>query len=191
MSYSGLKYEDIKKNPLITRYLCSLVGIFNTSAGVKCVVQLGLYGNSILGLGTAKHNDYLKRAYNLKDLGCFMMTELGHGSNVQQLLTTAHYIHSERAFVLNTPHELGMKFWIGNLGRTANMGVCFANLIINNKNEGIHVFLVKIRNDKGDILPGINLGDCGPKFGMNGIDNGWVIFRRVKIPYDFLLDKFS
>lgn len=106
-------------------------------------------------------------------------------------MTTAHYIHSERAFVLNTPHELGMKFWIGNLGRTANMGVCFANLIINNKNEGIHVFLVRIRNDKGDILPGINLGDCGPKFGMNGIDNGWVIFRRVKIPYDFLLDKYS
>ena len=38
MEYSGLKYEDIKKNPLITWYLCALAGIFNASAGTKCVV---------------------------------------------------------------------------------------------------------------------------------------------------------
>ena len=84
-----------------------------------------------------------------------------------------------------------MKFWIGNLGRTANVGVCFANLIVNKKSHGIHVFVVPIRDIKGEILPGIHLGDCGPKMGMNGIDNGGVLFRKVKVPYDSLLDKFS
>ena len=86
---------------------------------------------------------------------------------------------------------MGMKFWIGNLAKTANYGVCFANLVIGQKNYGIHIFLVPIRNQKGEILPGINLGDCGPKLGINGVDNGWALFRRVKIPYDNLLDKYS
>ena len=71
------------------------------------------------------------------------------------------------------------------------MGVVFANLIVKGVNYGIHVFLIKVRDDKGKILPGINIGDCGHKMGMNGIDNGWAIFRHVKIPYDNLLDKFS
>ncbi len=84
-----------------------------------------------------------------------------------------------------------MKFWIGNLARTANYGVVFANLIVDKVNYGIHVFLVKVRDDKGMILPGLNIGDCGHKMGQNGIDNGWAIFRNVKIPYDNLLDKFS
>ena len=84
-----------------------------------------------------------------------------------------------------------MKFWIGNLSRTANIGVCFANLIIDNKSYGIHVFIVKLRNDRGEVLPGINIGDCGPKLGMNGIDNGWIMFNKIKVPYDSLLDRFS
>lgn len=84
-----------------------------------------------------------------------------------------------------------MKFWIGNLARTANFGVCFANLIIGEKNYGIHVFIVKLRDEKGKVLPGINIGDCGPKLGMNGVDNGFALFRRVVIPYDYLLDRYS
>lgn len=35
------------------------------------------------------------------------------------------------------------------------------------------------------------MGDCGPKLGMQGIDNGWCKFNNVEIPYDNLLDKFS
>ena len=71
-----------------------------------------------------------------------MMTEMGHGSNLQGILTTAHYNHDRRSFIIHTAHELGTKFWIGNLARTANYGVVFANLIINKQSEGIHVFLV-------------------------------------------------
>lgn len=106
-------------------------------------------------------------------------------------MTTATYIHKKRGFILNTPHELGMKFWIGNLARTANYGVCFAKLIMNDWNFGIHVFLVPLRDDLGNVYPGIELGDCGHKLGGNGIDNGWVKFRRLFLPYDYLLDKYS
>jgi acyl-CoA oxidase len=84
-----------------------------------------------------------------------------------------------------------MKYWIGNLGRTCNKGVVFANLIIKGKNQGIHVFLIDIRDNKQNLKPGIELGDCGPKLGLNGIDNGWCLFKHFKVPYDCLLDKYS
>ena len=191
IKYSGLKAEDFLQNPKNYLYINEILGEINMSSGGKVGVHFGLYCTTIEKLGTNKHLDLLKRGLGLKDLGCFMMTEVGHGSNVQGILTTAHYLHSERSFILNTPHELGMKFWIGNLARTANYGVVFANLIVGEHNHGVHVFFIKIRDDKGNVLPGIVLGDCGPKLGMNGIDNGWVIFNSVQLPYFNLLDKYS
>lgn len=191
IKYSELKPEDFIKNPNNLFYINEILGEILMSAGGKVGVHYGLYCTTIEKLGTSKHLDLLKRGLGLKDLGCFMMTEIGHGSNVQGILTTAHYLHSERSFILNTPSEMGMKFWIGNLSRTANMGVVFANLIVGDRNHGVHVFIVRVRDDKGYVLPGITLGDCGPKLGMNGIDNGWAIFKSVEIPYFYLLDKYS
>ena len=48
-----------------------------------------------------------------------------------------------------------------------------------------------MRNERGDLVPGLEVGDCGPKIGLNGVDNGWALFHRLEIPYDNLLDKFS
>lgn len=41
------------------------------------------------------------------------------------------------------------------------------------------------------LVPGVMIGDCGPKEGLDGIDNGWLKFNNLKLPYDSLLDKFS
>ncbi len=188
---SNITFDELKNNPNILKYLNEIAGSFNTSTATKFVVHLGLYCNTIKALGTDKHYKFYRRGLEMKDLGCFLMTEMGHGSNVQGIVTTAHYLHSQRAFYINTPHETGMKFWIGNLARTANYGVCFANMIVQDINYGVHVFIIKLRDEKGQIYPGIEIGDCGHKMGMNGIDNGWAIFRRQKIPYDNLLDKYS
>ncbi len=163
----------------------------NSSTATKIGVHFGLYCTTLLKLGTKKHFHLVERGYALKDLGCYLMTEIGHGSNVQGIVTTATYNHANRSFIINTPHEIGIKYWIGNLGRTANSGLVFANLIVNKHNYGIHVFLVPIRNQKGKVTRGITLGDCGPKLGMNGVDNGWASFNRVEIPYFNLLDKYS
>jgi acyl-CoA oxidase len=35
------------------------------------------------------------------------------------------------------------------------------------------------------------IGDCGPKNGLNGIDNGFLIFKNVKVPLANMLDKFA
>jgi len=41
------------------------------------------------------------------------MTELGHGSNVQGLETTAHYDPKTQEFIINTPTDSAQKYWIG------------------------------------------------------------------------------
>jgi acyl-CoA oxidase len=45
------------------------------------------------------------------------MTELGHGSNVQGIGTTAVYDKATGEFVINTPTDVDRKWWIGHAGR--------------------------------------------------------------------------
>lgn len=72
------------------------------------------------------------------------------------------------------------------------MTVCWAQMYINGKCHGVNAFIVPIRNkDTHRMMPGVIVGDCGPKNGFEGIDNGFMIFNNVRIPYDNLLDKFS
>ena len=43
----------------------------------------------------------------------------------------------------------------------------FAQLTINGKWEGPHVFVVRIRNDDGSPVQGVTIRDNGPKMGLN------------------------
>eukprot|EP00347_Sterkiella_histriomuscorum_P018656 403344680 len=132
-----------------------------------------------------------KRAAKLEDLCCFCMTELAHGSNVQGIKTTATYDPSTREFVLNTPTDQDMKFWIGNLAKTATHGVVFAQLYTLGKNQGVHPFVVHLRDPKNhQPYPGLLIGDCGAKIGHHGIDNGFIKFSSYRISKDALLDKY-
>jgi len=168
------------------------LGAHEPGLPVRLSVHLLLYGDTLKLLGTAKHSQLYDRMITFKDYGCFCMTELGHGSNVSKVETTATYDHASRQFVLNSPVGTAAKWWIGALGKTANMAVVFAQLIIGETNHGVHVFVMPIRDySTHDVLSGLKIGDCGPKEGLNGIDNGWMLFQNYRVPYDALLDRFS
>ncbi len=85
-----------------------------------------------------------------------------------------------------------MKFWIGGASKTSNTSAIFAQLYLDGKCYGPHAFILPIR-DKSTHLPlsGIILGDCGKKEGLDGIDNGFMIFDNVRIPKANLLNRFS
>ena len=159
---------------------------------VKAGVQFGLFAGAILHLGTEKHHErYLADAVSGRLLGCFAMTETGHGSNVQALGTTATYDDSTGEFVIHTPTAAARKDYIGNAARDGRMAAVFAQLVVGGEVHGVHCLLVPIRADDGTPLPGVTLSDCGPKLGLNGVDNGRIVFDHVRVPRDALLDRYA
>lgn len=157
---------------------------------MKFAVHFGLYAKTIAALGTEKHEELIQRAIRMDDLGCFMMTELSHGSNVQSCKTTATFDPTTQEFVFNTPSQADIKFWIGNLAKTAHLGVVFAQLITKGKKKGVHAFVIPLRNRKTHkVLPGLTVGDCGAKVGLHGMDNGFVYFKDYRVHKNCLLDK--
>ena len=85
-----------------------------------------------------------------------------------------------------------MKFWIGAAASTATVTVAWAQLYIGETCYAVHIFIVPLRDERShDLLPGIMIGDCGPKNGANEVDNGFIMFDRVRIPVANLLNKLS
>lgn len=57
-------------------------------------------------------------------------------------------------------------------------------------NHGLHGFLVPIRDPRNlQPYPGVLVGDIGEKIGLNGIDNGFVMFNHYRIPRENLLNR--
>ncbi len=120
------------------------------------------------------------------------MTELGHGSNVQALETTATFDETSDEFVIHTPSLTATKWWIGGAAHTATHAVVFAQLLIRGKRHGVKSFVVPLRNASDYTLkPGVSIGDLGKKMGRDGIDNGWVQFSHVRIPRMYMLMKHT
>ncbi|TVZ16726.1 acyl-CoA dehydrogenase [Maribacter sp. MAR_2009_72] len=161
------------------------------SLTIKFGVQFGLFGGSIQKLGTKKHHDkYLTKTGEAELLGCFAMTETGHGSNVRGIKTTATYDKATETFIIHTPGKNDNKEYIGN-ALHSKMASVFAQLIVDGKNEGVHAILVPLRNEKHELLPGIRIEDNGYKLGLNGVDNGKIWFNQVSVPKVNLLNKYG
>ncbi len=83
-----------------------MLAMSDLSLMVKAGVQWGgLFGGAVENLGTERHHKaYVQRIIDLDLMGCFGMTETGHGSDVQALETTATYDPATQEFVINSPH---------------------------------------------------------------------------------------
>lgn len=156
----------------------------------------GMFIPAIKGSGTQEQQQkWLPLAYKMQIIGCYAQTELGHGSNVQGLETTATFDPQTDEFIIHSPTLTSSKWWPGGLGKIATHAIVYARLITEGKDHGVHGFIVQLRSlEDHKPLPGITVGDIGTKFGngaYNTMDNGVLRLDHVRIPRDQMLMRVS
>ncbi|KAJ0180775.1 hypothetical protein K1T71_004179 [Dendrolimus kikuchii] len=164
----------------------------NPSVSVKGAIGIYLFSNALLSLGTERHLKFYEASnVNKEILSSFALTEIAHGSDARLMRTTATYDPAQKQFVIHTPDFEAAKCWVGNLGRTCTHTMLFAQLITpDGTNHGLHGFVVPIRDPLTlETYPGLIVGDMGEKIGVNGIDNGFIMFNQYRIPRENLLNR--
>ena len=97
----------------------------------------------------------------------YVQTEIGHGSDIQKLKTCCTFDQETQEFVFNTPDIKAYKWWPGDLALFCNYVLVMARLISNGKDHGVFPFFFKIRDpETHKLLPGLTVGDIGPKLGF-------------------------
>ncbi|XP_044201793.1 peroxisomal acyl-coenzyme A oxidase 1 isoform X2 [Thunnus albacares] len=135
---------------------------------------------------------WLPLAESFQAVGTYAQTEMGHGTHLRGLETTATYDPATQEFVMNSPTVSSIKWWPGGLGKTSNHAIVLAQLYTQGKCHGLHAFIVNIRDmSTHQPLPGVVVGDIGPKFGFNEVDNGFLKLENVRIPRENMLMKYA
>ncbi|KAF5307964.1 hypothetical protein FQR65_LT06531 [Abscondita terminalis] len=166
--------------------------IVSSDAIVKIVVDLILAQMSVILLGNEDHKDFAEAAWKSLKPSAFALTEVAHGSDTRNMKTIATYDESSKEFIINTPNFKAAKCWLGNLSASCSMAVVFAQLYTKGVCYGLHAFMVPIRDPKTHVpYPGLTIKDCGKKVGLNGVDNGVLMFHNYRIPRTYLLNKFA
>lgn len=107
LGFPGVTSDTPDHKSFMTAF--EMLALGDLSLVVKAGVQIGLFGGSIYFLGTERHRALLPDIASLEMLGCFAMSEVGHGSNVAHLETTATYDAEKHELILHTPSESARK----------------------------------------------------------------------------------
>ncbi|XP_043266222.1 probable peroxisomal acyl-coenzyme A oxidase 1 isoform X2 [Colletes gigas] len=178
---------------VFTHVLGGMFGSAILKDGNPLLVHYAMFLPAIMGQGTTKQQEYwITRSWSGNIIGTYAQTELGHGTFIRGLETTATYDPRTKEFVLNSPTLTSYKWWPGGLGQTANYAVVVAQLYTKGECRGIHPFIVQLRDeDTHEPLQGIKIGEIGTKLGMNATNNGFLGFESFRIPRENMLMKNS
>ncbi|XP_046830234.1 probable peroxisomal acyl-coenzyme A oxidase 1 [Vespa crabro] len=187
--------QSIGKSDMHT-YIQILGGMLGSAIlkdGNPLTLHFVMFIPALLGQATPEQQSiWLSKAWSCSIIGTYAQTELGHGTFIRGLETTATYDPETKEFILNSPTLTSYKWWPGGLGQTANYAVVVAQLYSQGDCKGIHPFIVQLRDiETHEPLPGIKIGEIGTKLGMNATNNGFLGFENVRIPRDHMLMKNS
>mmetsp|Transcript_9570 Transcript_9570/g.10716 ORF Transcript_9570/g.10716 Transcript_9570/m.10716 type:complete len:103 (-) Transcript_9570:40-348(-) len=95
-------------------------------------LQYGMFRSVVDLLGSEEQKNYYNPLLDdYKIQGCYAQTEIGHGSDISSLETTAIFDKNTDSFIINSPTITSGKFWPGELGKLATHAVFHAQLITN------------------------------------------------------------
>lgn len=157
---------------------------------------LSYAGSGGLGMGLAVHTDMvlppiellgtedLKRRYLTpgikgEKIACLGITEPGAGSDVAGIRTTARRDGDE--YVIN-----GSKMFITN-GARADFILLVAKTDPDARHDGITLFIVDLKDENGDHVPGFTVSRTLDKLGMHSSDTAELAFEDVRVPAENIL----
>uniref|UniRef100_A0A2M4BG86 Acyl-coenzyme A oxidase n=1 Tax=Anopheles marajoara TaxID=58244 RepID=A0A2M4BG86_9DIPT len=188
------KFHEDRGNGDPSNYMANLGGLLGNGIirqGNPLGIHFAMFVPALLGHASPEQQaEWLPRALRCQMLGTYAQTELGHGTFLRGLETTATYDERTQEFVLDSPTLSSYKWWPGGLAHTANYCVVMAQLFSKGKCHGIQPFIVQLRDEETHMpLKGITIGEIGNKLGMNGVNNGFLGFDQVRIPRKNMLMK--
>ncbi|KAF6101851.1 acyl-CoA oxidase like [Phyllostomus discolor] len=83
-----------------------------------------------------------------------------------------------------------LRMYTGN-AMYGNYAMVFTQLVVHGRSQGPHCFIAPVRNENGSLYPGVTMVDMTYKESLHGVVNGILIFDKVQVPRDHLLDKFG
>lgn len=168
-----------------------LLGSSLCPEGNPLTVHFVMFLPALMGHGTAEQQvKWMGRAWSYEILGTYAQTELGHGTYIRGLETTATYDPKTQEFVLHSPTLTAYKWWPGGLGHSSNYAIVMAQLYSKGQCHGVQPFIVQLRDEETHMpMPGIEIGEIGAKLGFNSVNNGFLGFKNVRIPRENMLMK--
>ncbi|MCE3265956.1 MAG: acyl-CoA dehydrogenase domain protein [Solirubrobacterales bacterium] len=153
-------------------------------------------GSGGLNMGFAVHTDmatppihllgsdelkqkYLPPSLAGERISCLGITEPGAGSDVASIRTTA--VRDGDEYVIN-----GAKTFITN-GARADYIVLVTKTDPEKGHDGITLFVVDLRDENGNLVPGFTVSAELEKMGMHASDTGELAFEDVRVPAENML----
>ena len=172
----------------------ALMSLADPAWSIRTGVHYGLFRSSIMSQGSAAQRAvYTPLIADMRVIGSFAMTELGHGSNVAAIETEARWMPAEAGgwFELHSPTVTSTKWWIGGAAEMSTHCAVYARLLVEGRDLGLHCFVVHLRDEEGHVTRGVTVGDMGAKMGRDGLDNGYVRFHHLRLPPSALLQRWT
>lgn len=190
----GLRRARATMNDMVDhkhRHFAILTERFQMANASPLGLNLLMFRKAIELQGTSEQQKYwLPLIDGAKVNGAYAQTEIGHGTFVRGIETTATFDHDTDEFILHSPSLTSTKYWPGGIGLSCSHAIVVARLMIGKPpvDHGIHMFLVQVRSIE-DFNPvnGVELGDQGMKMAYNGTCNGYARFHNLRIPRNSLL----
>merc|ERR1712127_894765 len=145
------------------------------TTGVCLSVNNSLYMAPVLKYGSDELKErFIPEVTTGENIGCFMLSEPGNGSDASAASTTA-VPDGNGNYIIN-----GTKNWI-TCGNVSKHGIVMATSDKSKKHKGISAFVVDMD------LPGISFGKLERKLGIRGSPTVSVIFEDVVVPESQIL----
>jgi alkylation response protein AidB-like acyl-CoA dehydrogenase len=167
---------------LVRAECMSYSGSGGTNMGFAVQTDMVLPPVHLLGTEEQKQR-YLVPGIKGEKIGCLGITEPGAGSDVAGIRTSA--IRDGDEYVIN-----GAKTFITNAPR-ADFCVLVTKTDPDKRHDGITLFLVDLRDEEGNLVPGFSVSRELEKMGMHASDTGEIAFEDMRVPADAVLGEIG